>query len=108
MSTPQFGRPEPGRGYPDRPAAFVIVEHRGAVACVRVSLKGGGVRVDLPGGGLDPGETAAEAAERECGEEAGLKVQVTGEICRADHYFINEEGRSNNTRGTFFAARRQA
>jgi 8-oxo-dGTP diphosphatase len=103
MSVPQFGRREPGRDYPDRPAAFAIVAHEDRVACVRVDLKGGGVRMDLPGGGLDRGETAAQAAQRECGEEAGLKVRVTGEVCRADHYFINDEGRSHNTRGVFLA-----
>jgi ADP-ribose pyrophosphatase YjhB (NUDIX family) len=31
----------------------------------------------LPGGMVDPGETVAEACERECYEETGLKVKVT-------------------------------
>ena len=106
MNVPQFGQPAPGRNYPDRPAAFVVVEHEGAIAVVRVTFAGGGGRLDLPGGGLDPGETAAEAAARECGEEAGLKVDVAGEpICRADHYFINGKGQSHNTRGVFLAGR---
>lgn len=30
----------------------------------------------LPGGGMDPGESAAEACAREVGEETGLHVQV--------------------------------
>jgi 8-oxo-dGTP diphosphatase len=72
---------------------------------VRVTFPGGGGRLDLPGGGLDPGETAAEAAVRECGEEAGLAVAVVAEVTRADHYFTNEDGSRVNTRGTFFAAR---
>ena len=106
MSTPQFGTPEPGRAYPDRPAAFIIVEQAGRIACVRVAARRGAPRIDLPGGGIDPGETAAQAAERECGEEAGLRVRVTGDaIVRADHYFINEKDASNNTRGVFFAGR---
>jgi 8-oxo-dGTP diphosphatase len=72
---------------------------------VRVAWRRGGPKVDLPGGGLDPGETHAQAAVRECGEEAGLRVSITGEaFARADHYFINDEGRTNNTRGWFFAA----
>jgi len=106
MATPQFGAPEPGLPYPDRPAAFVLLEHQGRIACVRVAWRRGGPKVDLPGGGLDPGESHAEAAVRECGEEAGLKVLVEAEaFVRADHYFINDEGASNNTRGLFFTAR---
>jgi len=55
---PQFGDPEPGCDYPDRPAAFAIVERDGRIACVRVAWRRGGPKIDLPGGGLDPGESA--------------------------------------------------
>lgn len=34
----------------------------------------------LPGGGMEPGESMAEAAEREVLEETGLRVRVTGMI----------------------------
>jgi len=106
MAVPQFGAPEPGRAYPDRPAAFAVVAREGKIACVRVAWRRGGPKLDLPGGGLDPGETAAQAAVRECGEEAGLKVAVDGEpFACADHYFVNDEGGRNNTRGQFFVAR---
>ena len=106
MAVPQFGCPEPGRDYPDRPAAFVILEQGGRIACVRVAWRRGGPKIDLPGGGLDPGETPAQAAARECGEEAGLRVAVEGEaFAAADHYFVNDEGASNNTRGRFFTGR---
>jgi len=33
---------------------------------------------ELPGGHVDPGESAAEAAVRETAEESGITVQVTG------------------------------
>jgi 8-oxo-dGTP diphosphatase len=105
MSVPQFGQPEPGRTYPDRPAAFVVLEHEGLIAVVRVTFAGGGGRLDLPGGGIDPGETAVQAAARECGEEAGLKAAVEGLVAHADHFFVNEDGTTVNTRGAFFAAR---
>lgn len=104
MAGPQFGVREPGRDYPDRPAAFVVVERAGKIAVVRVSFAGGGSRLDLPGGGIDPGETPAQAAARECGEEAGIRVRMGEPFVEADHYFINDEDRSNNTRGTFFTA----
>lgn len=105
MSTPQFGQPEPGGDYPDRPAAFAVIEHRGKIALVRVTFEDGGGRTDLPGGGVDPGETPEQAVVRECGEEAGLVVEAGEAFTRADHYFINEKGKAVNTRGTFFAAR---
>jgi 8-oxo-dGTP diphosphatase len=105
MAIPQFGSPKPGRGYPDRPAAFAIVERGGEIATVRVTWAGGS-RLDLPGGGLDPGEAAAEAAVRECGEEAGLKVAAEAQpFTAADHYFVNPKGETVNTRGQFFVAR---
>ncbi|HEX2815292.1 MAG TPA: NUDIX domain-containing protein [Phenylobacterium sp.] len=104
MSVPQFGDPDPGRAAPDRPAAFVIVPRDGRIAVVRVTFPTGGGRLDLPGGGLDSGETPAQAAVRECGEEAGLRIAVGEPLTRADHYFVNMEGETNNTRGTFFAA----
>lgn len=106
MNIPQFGALEPGRAYPDRPAAFVVVERAGRIACVEVAWRGDGPKLDLPGGGLDPGESPAEAAVRECGEEAGLCVAVAERpFACADHYFVNSEGRSNNTRGQFFEGR---
>ncbi len=105
MSVPQFGNQEPDKAYPDRPAAFVVVQRADEVAVVRVSLAGGANRLDLPGGGLDPGESAMEAANRECGEEAGLRVSAETEITRADHYFTGEDGQTVNTRGVFFVAR---
>jgi 8-oxo-dGTP diphosphatase len=104
MAVPQFGRPQPGRDYPDRPAAFVVVERDGLIATVHVDAPHRGL--DLPGGGLDPGETAAQAAVRECGEEAGLRIAVEGEpFARADHFHVNQHGETHNTRGRFFAGR---
>lgn len=105
MTVPQFGTPEPGREYPDRPAAFAVVERDGKIAIVRVTFESGGGRTDLPGGGLDPGEAAEDAAARECGEEAGLVIAVETEVAAADHFFVNEKGEARNTRGRFFAAR---
>ena len=105
MTVPQFGEPEPARDYPDRPAAFVVVERDGKIAVARVTFATGGGRLDLPGGGIDPGETPAQAAIRECGEEVGLQVAVGDVFTRADHFFANENGETVNTRGVFFAAR---
>ena len=82
----------------------VVAERDGLIAVARVSLGNGGERLDLPGGGIDPGETAVQAAVRECGEEVGLRVDIAASLGRADHYFVNQDLERNNTRGEFFAA----
>jgi len=106
MTTPQFGQGKPGATYPDRPAAFAIVEREGLIALVRVERRGRGLVLDLPGGGIDEGETAAEAAVRECGEEAGLVVALDAEpFVHADHFFLHNDGEVRNTRGAFFVGR---
>ena len=107
MPAPQFGEPEPGRAYRDRAAAFAVVVHEERLALVRVEERNGrrGV-LDLPGGGIDPGETARAAATRETAEEAGLRVELEAEpFAQADHYFHPDPGRYVNTRGAFFAGR---
>jgi 8-oxo-dGTP diphosphatase len=81
-----------------------VVERDGRIAVARVTFAKGGGRLDLPGGGVDPGETAAQAAARECGEEVGLRITMEEPFTRADHFFVNEDGEARNTRGVFFAA----
>ena len=106
MTTPQFGQAEPGSRYPDRPAAFALIERDGLLALVRVERPHRGLVLDLPGGGIDPGESAAEAAVRECGEEAGLVVALDAEpFVHADHYFLHNDGEIRNSRGSFFVGR---
>jgi 8-oxo-dGTP diphosphatase len=102
MSVPQFGDPEPGRTYRDRPAAFGIVERGGAIALVRIEKPNHPAWIDLPGGALDPGEDARQAVVREFGEESGLKVEPLQAYAYADQRFINTDGEAFNNRGTFF------
>jgi 8-oxo-dGTP diphosphatase len=101
---PQFGEPEPGHDYPDRPAAFGIVERAGGIALVRVEKPGAQPWLDLPGGALDPGEDAAQALVREFGEETALVVAAGPCFARADQYFLNTEGKRYNNRGAFLIA----
>ena len=106
MTVPQFGEPEPGHDYPDRPAGFAVITKGGLIALVRVEEEGIAPYFDLPGGGLDPGETAREATIRECGEEAGLRIDLDPEpFVLADHYAFPNRGGRRNTRGVFFSGR---
>ena len=57
------------------PSAFVAVLRPRSLLLVRRCDNG---RWELPGGRVDVGETAEEAAVRETAEEAGVRVGITG------------------------------
>lgn len=65
-----------------KPAAAVLVERQSAagadpqILLLRRAVQPGVGWWDLPAGYLDPGESAEEAAVREAGEEAGLRVEL--------------------------------
>ena len=101
-NTPQFGTPEDGRSHKDRPAAFGVLERDGQVAVVRVTKPDAEPWFDLPGGGVDEGETPEQGVVREFGEEAGLTVRAGGVFTRADQYFVNTEGVAWNNRSAFY------
>ncbi len=52
-----------------------MILHRGKVLLTREELNE--TEIQLPGGGIDAGETAVQALYRECLEETGWKVQIT-------------------------------
>ena len=107
-AVPQFGERRSDRTYVDRPAAFGILEREGKIALVHIVKTDGASWHDLPGGGVDEGETAAQGVMREFGEEAGLKVAVRSSFALADQFFINTDGDAWNNRGEFFALNLQA
>ncbi len=92
---PAFGEQLPNQDYVLRPSAYVLVRDvRRRVATVQ-TLRG----VFLPGGGINAGESAEEAAAREAREECGFEIQLDGEIGVADEYLYSE------TESTFFLKR---
>jgi 8-oxo-dGTP diphosphatase len=64
----------PGRAYADRPGAYAIIRDRGDVLVTEQADPG--PEIQLPGGGIDPGEGALAALHRECLEETGWRIEV--------------------------------
>jgi 8-oxo-dGTP diphosphatase len=100
----RFGEPTPGLAYRDRPAAYGLLERDGRLALVRVTLSGQAPFYDLPGGGIDPGESEAQALAREFGEETGLVVGAGRLITRAEQYMVSAHGELFLSQGGFFEA----
>ncbi len=47
---------------------------------------------EFPGGRIEPGETASQAAVRECWEETGIRVEVIGELVEQKQLHEYEHG----------------
>lgn len=58
----------------------------------------------LPGGGLEEGESAAQAAARECFEETGYRVRVLPETAFERKYDFYWNGETYSCRTTFYVA----
>lgn len=59
----------PGRPYRDRPGVYAMITGEGGLLCV---LQAG--ELQLPGGGIDPGEQPLAALHREVREETGWVI----------------------------------
>lgn len=59
---------------PDPPIAAAVIVRDGKVLLIRRRLREGTLLWALPSGGVEPGETPADAAQRESLEEVGLVV----------------------------------
>ena len=44
---------------------------------------------EFPGGKVEPGESAPECAQRECGEELGIRVEILGELEVIEHEYAH-------------------
>jgi ribosomal protein S18 acetylase RimI-like enzyme/8-oxo-dGTP pyrophosphatase MutT (NUDIX family) len=106
----RFGEPAAGHTFAVRPSAFVIVSNdSGAIAVVRTEEG-----VFLPGGGVEPGESAEVAARRETREECAFDVVIDAEIGRAAYIVESKkesacfEKRCVFYRGTLGEPRRDA
>jgi mutator protein MutT len=62
---------------------------------------------EFPGGKVEPGESAADAARRECLEETGLDVYVVDEYLVVEHDYAHAKVRLHFCRCTPCARQRQ-
>ncbi|MEN6493274.1 MAG: NUDIX hydrolase [Thermoguttaceae bacterium] len=80
-----------------RPCVAVLAEHQGRVLLVRRAVEPRKGMWDIPGGFIDQGESAEEAAIRELWEETGLRVAAKDLVYRlsvADVYELSIAGSS--------------
>ncbi|MFE9299687.1 NUDIX domain-containing protein [Streptomyces sp. NPDC006856] len=85
---------DPAGVEPVRVRAGAVVIRDGAVLLIRFTEEGGGSHYEIPGGGVEAGETLEAAVLRELGEETGLAGTVGPEVARVwkdgrhEHYFL--------------------
>lgn len=101
-NVPVFGWPPAEGGATVRPSAYgMVAGDDGRIAVVRTPRG-----VYLPGGGMDAGETAADAVVREVREETGLRVTAGAWSIRAvEHVYSADERTHFEKRCTFIDAR---
>lgn len=88
--TLKFGTPEPGLTYRPREGAYGLLIEDGKLAVVRVGFHAP-FYYDLPGGGIDPGETPEQAVVREFAEETGLIVRAGERVAEASQLFFDSK-----------------
>jgi len=99
-----FGGPDGQGPYHARTCVYgILPDVEGRILVVAINL-GDRLIHDLPGGGIDPGESAEDALRREFVEETGIVLDQAREIAAADHYWINKKtGQRIFNRSTYFA-----
>jgi 8-oxo-dGTP diphosphatase len=100
-AVPEFGERIEGQFYRSRPGAYALITDSTRRLCI-IQSNGGHF---LPGGAIEPGETAENALVRELREELGRTVCILGRIGEAVQYVFAQGEAYFAIRGIFFRAR---
>lgn len=97
-----FGERKPGVAYPPRPGAYALIGDREGRVLVMEASDG----FWLPGGGIEPGESAEQALVREILEETGHTATVLRPLGEARQFAFEPKYDSHFEKlCRFFAAR---
>jgi 8-oxo-dGTP diphosphatase len=98
----QFGSRRSGVSYVDRPSVYgLALNDQGRLAVAEISSEFG-LEYDLPGGGVEVGETERLALIREFAEEVGLPVKPERLLLRANQYWNKPGITPRNSIGSFW------
>jgi 8-oxo-dGTP pyrophosphatase MutT (NUDIX family) len=90
----------------ERRRASIVCVAADELLCVRLRVPGTrSIRLFVPGGGIEPGEAPAAAAERETLEETGYAVCADPDSAHIARYLFNWDGRDVDVTTHFFRAR---
>jgi len=87
--------PDDGRWYPQTPIAAVgaVVFKEGKILAIKRGQEPSKGKWSIPGGRIELGETAYEAARREVREECSIDVQIERVLDSANNIIRDENGR---------------
>lgn len=100
MALKQFGTQIEGLNYQPRRGAYGICLKDGRIAVAQIGYSK--FVYDLPGGGVDEGETPEQAVVREFLEEVGMLVKVDHLVTDIMHYFVHDNGTAYNNHCHFY------
>jgi 8-oxo-dGTP diphosphatase len=98
MNRPVFGVRVDGCHYRVRPSAYAILRDSGGLVAIVREGRGW----FLPGGGVEPGETAEQAVVREVREECGFTVRVGRVVASAIQIVHSPAGHSGVDKDSVF------
>ncbi|MDO8583594.1 MAG: NUDIX domain-containing protein [bacterium] len=86
-----------------RPSAYGIILHDGKMLLTTMHSTG---KYQLPGGGIDLGETMRDALKREIYEECGIEAEIGEPQFFAEYFFFYDPtGQSSQAYGLYFLCR---
>jgi 8-oxo-dGTP pyrophosphatase MutT (NUDIX family) len=84
-----------------RVSAYALVVKDGRLLVIKNKLEKLG---DVPGGGIEEGETIVEAIAREAGEEAGVRVKIGSIVYVNQDWFYHRKGQFYQAVQLFYSA----